>query len=390
MTTDDVIEYNFSWFKNIVADVTTGAGKLMKKKLEVFLFDRLSHHLIEDASDDEKYLHLTSLLACTYAASMNFFLMLFHFFTSVWPLFFVSLAGLLSNVLLIDQVNKRHYLPFGILLTGVVIVHVLVSAVYIGTNNFIIVYLLVTLMMQILIPYASFRVRTLMVIALWVSLVALVLINHLMTPIRDIGEANTTLAFFNIHLAFFGTIIQLTVGNTVRSVITKANRKKLEESKNEANTDPLTGLFNRRFAGTFFRKLVTGQLEQLWCVAMLDIDDFKLFNDTNGHRIGDSILMELSDFLKTSLRRGDLVFRWGGEEFLILLKDVDVSTAFLTLEKLRSRLESKDFEIQGKILKLTVTIGVCPLDIDNIEQSIDLSDRLMYQGKALGKNRVVM
>ena len=137
-----MIEYNFSWFKNIVADVTTGAGKLMKKKLEVFLFDRLSHHLIEDASDDEKYLHLTSLLACTYAASMNFFLMLFHFFTSVWPLFFVSLAGLLSNVLLIDQVNKRHYLPFGILLTGVVIVHVLVSAVYIGINNFIIVYLL--------------------------------------------------------------------------------------------------------------------------------------------------------------------------------------------------------------------------------------------------------
>ncbi len=362
----------------------------MRKKLEAFLYRHLSRGLIESASDDEKYLYLVSMLACTYAAAMNFCLMLFHAITNVWPLFFISLAGFLSNILLFDQVNKRHYLSFGVLLSGVVIIHALVTAIYIGTNNFVIVYLFVTLMMQILIPYASVRVRTLMVVALWGSMVAIVFINHCMTPIRDIGEANTTLAFFNIHLAFFGTLIQLTLGNTVRDVIAEANRKKLEESKNEANTDPLTGLFNRRYAEVFFKMLSAGQLEQLWCVAMLDIDDFKLLNDNNGHRAGDGILTMISDFIKENLRRRDLVFRWGGEEFLLLLKDVDVDTAFYTLDKLRSKIELKDFETHDKVLNITVTIGVCPLDIHHIEQSIDTSDRLMYKGKAMGKNRVVM
>jgi diguanylate cyclase (GGDEF)-like protein len=84
------------------------------------------------------------------------------------------------------------------------------------------------------------------------------------------------------------------------------------------------------------------------------------------------------------------VFRWGGEEFLILLKDIDVITAFNILDKLRGRLESKHLETHGKILNVTVTIGVSPLDIDNIEQSIEESDRLMYKGKASGKNIVVM
>jgi diguanylate cyclase (GGDEF)-like protein len=279
---------------------------------------------------------------------------------------------------------------FGLLLTVTVIIHALATALCIGTKNFVIVYIPVTVMMQIIIPYASARVRTLMVALLWSSMVVIVLISHHLTPFTDIGEVNTILAFFNVHLAFFGTIIQLTIGNTIRSVIAKSNQEKLEKSKNEANTDPLTGLFNRRYASTFFRKLSANQLVQQWCVAMLDIDDFKLLNDAYGHSVGDGVLMLISDFFKTSLRRRDLVFRWGGEEFLILLKDIDVITAFNILDKLRGRLESKHLETHGKILNVTVTIGVSPLDIDNIEQSIEESDRLMYKGKASGKNIVVM
>lgn len=360
----------------------------MRKKLELFLYNRLPRNA--HISDNEKYLFLISYIASTYALSMNLFLSIFHIVYGVLPLFFISLFGILIDLFLFRLVSKRRYLLFGILLSMNVIIHALATAVYIGTKNFVIVYIPVTLMTQILIPYASTRVRVLMVVVLWSSMVALVLISHYITPFWNIGDANTMLAFFNVHLAFFGTIIQLTLGNFIRDVIQKSNQKKLEKSKNEANTDPLTGLLNRRFADKFFKKLSTGQLEQLWCVAMLDIDNFKLLNDTYGHRVGDDALVMISDFIKASLRRSDIVFRWGGEEFLILLKDVDIATAFHTLNNLRGKIESENLETHDIILNVTVTIGVCPLDIHDVEQSIDTCDRLMYKGKVLGKNIVVM
>lgn len=361
----------------------------MRKRLEALLHTHISPDAL--ASDHEKHLFLISFVACTYAVTMQLFLLLFYLAIHVLPLFYLYLSGFLIDTLLFWLVNNRRYQLFGLLLSGVVIVETLLSAICIGTNNFLMAYLLVTLMMQIIIPYASARVRALVVAVLWGSLIALVLINHYVVPIKDIGEDNNTiLTFFNVHLAFFGTLIQLTIGNFIWDVILKFNQEKLEKSKDEANTDPLTGLLNRRYANTFFKRLSAGQLEQLWCVAMLDIDDFKRINDANGHQVGDGVLMLIGDFIKTSLRKRDFVFRWGGEEFLILLKDVDVVTAFHTLDKLRGRLESENLEIHDKTFKVTVTIGVCPLDIQHVEQSIDRCDRLMYKGKIAGKNRVVM
>lgn len=360
----------------------------MIEKIEVFLFKHLPQNV--RMNDDEKYLYLASFLAAAYAVLMNLFLLFFHLITGVLPLFFISLLGFLINSWsFFKLINKRQYLSFGILLSVSVIVNALATAVYIGTDNFVIVYILVTLMMQVLISYASTRVRTIVAAVLWASMVAMVLISHNVTPFRDIGGANTTLAFFNVNLAFFGTIIQLAAGNHIRNLIAKSNQLKLEKSKNEANTDPLTGLLNRRFANTFFKKLSTGQLEQEWCVALLDVDNFKLLNDTYGHRIGDGVLVFISDFLKTNLRKSDLVFRWGGEEFLILLKDVDVPTAFGILDKLRKKLELESPEIHDIVLEVTVTIGVCSLDTNYVEQSIETCDHLMYRGKFSGKNVVV-
>ena len=83
-------------------------------------------------------------------------------------------------------------------------------------------------------------------------MVALVLINSYLTPLYDIGTANSTLAMFNIHLVFFGTIIQLTIGNAIWDSIILFNQEELDRSKGEANTDPLTGLFYRWYAASFF------------------------------------------------------------------------------------------------------------------------------------------
>ncbi|NLJ70197.1 MAG: GGDEF domain-containing protein [Clostridiaceae bacterium] len=360
----------------------------MMKKLERFLYSRLSRHSFEN--EHEKFLYLISYVACTYAASMNFFLFFFHLAINVIPLLIISLADFMIIILCFWLVERGYYLPFGLLLSGTVIIHTLATAVCIGTNNLVIVYLLVTLMMQIIIPYASKLVRTVVIVVLLASMIAIVLIGHYLSPFWDIGDSYGVLAMFNIHLAFFGTVIQLTIRNTIWDTILKFNEKELEKRKGEANTDPLTGLFNRRYADNFFNKLSNGQIEPVWCIAMLDIDDFKLINDTYGHQIGDLVLKLLSSLIKTSLRKTDYVFRWGGEEFLILIKDIDVSVAFNILDKLRARLESETVVIHDNVLKITVTIGVCSLDVHNVEQSIDECDRLMYKGKVSGKNQVIM
>ena len=359
----------------------------MKDRLKAFFYSRLSHYL--PYSDDEKYLYLISLVACSFITAMHLVCLIIHYAINVLPIMFLCVFALLIDILLFWFVTKRRYKIFGILLSVIVIIHAIFSAIYIGTGNLIMLYLFVTLMMQMIIPYASIRIRGMMVFVLWAAMIALVMIGYHMVPIKDIGEAsNTILSLFNIHLAFFGTLIQMSIGNTIRGTIAKLNLAKLKESKHEANTDPLTGLFNRRYAEEIFRQLSNGQHEQLWCVAMLDIDDFKNVNDTYGHQVGDGVLVWLSKIISTSLRRTDFVFRWGGEEFLILLKDVDISTASYLLEKLRVKLESESFEIGNKTINITVTIGVAPLDLENIKESIEASDRLLYQGKNSGKNKV--
>ena len=361
------------------------------KNLEAFAYSRLSR--LSFASNREKYLYLLSLAACIYGTIMNLFLSIFHFAIGVYPLFIVSTLVFLTDIYIFRLVIKGRYLRFGILFTWTVMVHVISSAICIGTNNFIILYLLVTVMMQIIIPYARIIVRVLMTIALWVCMIALIFIHSYVVPFWDIGAANIILTLFNVQLALFVTIIQLTIGNFIRGMVLKFNEKELEKSKNNANTDALTGLFNRRYADELFENLSNrgGQLGRTWCVAMLDLDDFKAVNDTYGHQVGDDVLIWISDFIKTNLRETDLVFRWGGEEFLILLKDINIFTAFQTLDKLRSKLEMESLEIsQGESINITVTIGICPLDVDKIKQSINVSDRLMYKGKISGKNVVIM
>jgi diguanylate cyclase (GGDEF)-like protein len=161
----------------------------------------------------------------------------------------------------------------------------------------------------------------------------------------------------------------------------------LESSKENANTDALTGLFNRRYADLFFSSVLDRDMR--YCVALLDIDDFKKINDTYGHPCGDQVLVYLADFLRRNLRKSDYVFRWGGEEFLIVLSRVESHVARGVLEKLRLGLAQSPVETKEAALRVTVTIGVASLDADDIAASIKACDDRLYYGKRNGKNRVV-
>lgn len=174
--------------------------------------------------------------------------------------------------------------------------------------------------------------------------------------------------------------------------------QELRESVNNtmamAVTDELTGLYNRRY---FDRHLAVmlgkaqGQGRDL-ALMMLDMDHFKAVNDTHGHDVGDTVLRELAQRLRRSIRGVDLACRFGGEEFVVLMPDTDMSQAEAVAERVRVTVAEKPFEISETLmLSLTVSVGVSlnEEDHDTPETLLKRADIALYRAKRSGRNRVV-
>ncbi len=168
-------------------------------------------------------------------------------------------------------------------------------------------------------------------------------------------------------------------------------RKKLHE---QATRDPLTGLFNRRYLEeTLPRELHrTLRRDASLCVAMVDLDHFKRFNDTFGHEAGDLLLREASRFLRDSLRKSDIPCRYGGEEFVLVLPDSSIGDAVERLEQTRRQFEGMEIRHNGQLLAtMTFSAGVAaaPLHGSTPEDLLRSADAALYAAKHAGRNRIV-
>jgi len=163
--------------------------------------------------------------------------------------------------------------------------------------------------------------------------------------------------------------------------------------RESALTDPLTGLRNRRFLQECADNLCKGARRRGRSLALLmcDLDFFKQVNDIYGHDAGDEILKQTSVVLRQSVREADLVFRFGGEEFLIVLVDVEPDSAIAVAEKVRQRIETHKFALSdGSLVQKTISIGVAeyPGDTDTYWRVLKFSDVALYHAKETGRNRV--
>lgn len=160
-----------------------------------------------------------------------------------------------------------------------------------------------------------------------------------------------------------------------------------------AITDELTKSFTKRH----FRSCIDQSFADYqdygsrFALLMMDLDHFKRVNDTHGHVVGDSVLQKLGEILRQSIRENDLAFRYGGEEFAIILPDTGVRGARYVAERIRSATEAEVFEPGSIDLKLTISIGVatCP-DAPSIRELIVAADNALYQAKERGRNQIVV
>lgn len=174
-----------------------------------------------------------------------------------------------------------------------------------------------------------------------------------------------------------------------------ANLRLRETLKNQSIRDPQTGLFNRRYMeDSLDRELSRAERSaKPVVVAMLDIDHFKLLNDTYGHTAADAVLREWSSLLKAKFRGSDIVCRYGGEEFVIILPDISVDQARQRLEQLRSDLRGMVVRDEGQTIKnVTVSMGIAyyPAHGQTNQSLLQAADQALYRAKEAGRDRIVV
>lgn len=157
-------------------------------------------------------------------------------------------------------------------------------------------------------------------------------------------------------------------------------------------TDGLTGLYNRRhFQCNFDREFLRSErYDSKLSLAMIDIDFFKQVNDTYGHGCGDYVLKEIAYLALQTFRKTDMVFRYGGEEFAVILTETDIQNAIIPCERLRKNVETYPFIYNGQPFNVTISAGVCEKD-SSILSAFDLfekTDKALYQAKKTGRNQV--
>ena len=160
-----------------------------------------------------------------------------------------------------------------------------------------------------------------------------------------------------------------------------------------ASTDALTGLHNRGWLDDAFdREIKRSERDQLpLALIMIDVDDFKKYNDAYGHLAGDKILVCVAEAIRSPLRPNDLVARFGGEEFAVLLPETTVENAQIIAERLRSHVsDSEPGELGGKTLpKVTISLGIAGRQPGySLDMMIAAADVAMYHAKRNGKNRI--
>lgn len=197
-------------------------------------------------------------------------------------------------------------------------------------------------------------------------------------------------AFQSMTILFgFGVILITSLGFLL------LHKERSEEiAQKLALTDPLTGAFNRRTFLELCEKEIarTRRAKGSLSLIMLDLDHFKQINDRNGHLAGDEVLKGIVGVVLTCLRKEDLLVRYGGEEFCILLPNVAIDRAAAMAERIREAAQQAHFSYNGRALPVTISIGVSTLSAEGtegVDRLVNRADEALYAAKKAGRNRVV-
>ncbi len=191
------------------------------------------------------------------------------------------------------------------------------------------------------------------------------------------------------------TLKRRSIAVAERVSLALANLRLRELLRNQSIRDPLTGLYNRRYLEESLNRELhrANRTSRNVSVVMLDLDHFKHFNDTFGHQVGDILLKEVAGVIKSRVRAGDLACRYGGEEFALIIAEVDTEGAHKCVESIREAIKHLSLHNRGQTLgTITVSAGIAtyPAHGDNSEDLIRAADEALYQAKKAGRDCIIV
>ncbi len=205
-------------------------------------------------------------------------------------------------------------------------------------------------------------------------------------------EANEELGKLNLSYEYL--VIELKQAKETAEKLAGELKDANDKLRSMAFRDGLTGLFNHRYFQDFIEaELSKGiRYERPFSLIMLDIDHFKKINDEYGHPVGDIVLKEMSAAIEQTVRKCDVVSRYGGEEFAIVLPETTLKGAVILSERIRKGVEHLKIETNGVNIKMTISIGVTiwepGLGVTDKAQIIDAADKALYKSKNTGRNKI--
>ena len=225
--------------------------------------------------------------------------------------------------------------------------------------------------------------------ALILVIALLIALSGIALELRDGGVSAQVISYLaRIHLF----LLALLLATAIMTLAREQHRRtqiRAEILDRWANTDSLTGVANRRAADRMLRTRLTEaeRYDRKLSVILLDVDHFKTINDRQGHACGDAVLQGLARRLETCLRETDCLARWGGEEFLIIMPEIDARAAAEVAIRCQAALSATEIEDQT----ISATFGVAGFQSgDSIEALVGRADRALYAGKKDGRNRVLI
>jgi diguanylate cyclase len=321
---------------------------------------------------------------CQIAASVDVaFFFIFHVLGSP-VLAWINVASVAMYAIAYYALGKRRNALAVSLIWAEVILHAGLGILMIGWESGFHYYLL--MFIPSLFVSVRLKLALMALVALWSYYIGLYLLMWSIEPLQPISrEALLAVYLFNLSVVF--SMFSYLSFFYLR-MVTSANRK----LRKLATTDPLTRLFNRRHMTQLAKKELSRYERNGYplSVILLDIDHFKVINDRYGHEAGDYVLKEVARVIKEQLRTQDLIARWGGEEFLVILPDTSIGRAEAGAERIRTGLLAHHWQTPGgEEVELTISAGVSEFRPgDDLNAAINRADRALYRGKNNGRNRV--
>jgi diguanylate cyclase (GGDEF)-like protein len=318
--------------------------------------------------------------------------MLLFIWLGIELLVFANFAGLVCCICCIIMNNKGRFVTSVVLSTANVIVNTALAVILLGWNCGFQLYLLFTVAVLFFCPPLNIKAKGLYSALLCLIFLGLGLLTDSILPFVPLSKSvQAFIENLNI-LILFSTIITMSYSySKYANLSVEKLRVTYSSLKKLASTDPLTSLPNRRAMSNLLDTEINRftRNKKTFVLILCDIDNFKAINDCYGHDCGDYVLTELSSLMSSHLRRQDIVARWGGEEFLILLPESDLKAGQIVAEKLRNEISNTTFHYEGNNIKITMTFGISLYDhVEETKDVIRRADMALYAGKSNGKNRI--